>query len=67
MSRTSHALRLVRADEDEGQKQAGSDRRLDLAVESGAIFGLHGPRGRVWASVDGPDRDAEPPETPEAA
>jgi hypothetical protein len=59
----------VPADDAEAQDvPAGNgDRALDLGVESGAIFGLYGPRGAVWASVDGRDPDAGPPERPAAA
>ena len=70
MCSTPHrALQLVPADDAEAQDVPGvdGDRALDLGVESGAIFGLHGPRGAVWASVDARDRDAEPPDRPAAA
>ena len=64
----NYVLRLVPDDEAEMEEvPADGDRVLDLGVESGAIFGLPGPRGAVWASVDGREPDAEPPDTPRAA
>ena len=68
MSRTHHALHLVAVDEHEDREPTGDvEGGLDLALESGAMFGLHGPRGAVWASAGVHERDSEPPDTPEAA
>jgi hypothetical protein len=43
------------------------DAVVDLGVESGAIFGLRGPQGAVWARAGVPDREAAPPDHPSAA
>jgi hypothetical protein len=45
----------------------GRDAVVDLGVESGAIFGLRGPHGAVWARAGMSDRDGTPPDHPSAA
>jgi hypothetical protein len=61
------ALRLV-DDEADGQVlEDDGERVVDLGVESGAIFGLHGPRGAVWARAEERGYDGDPPERPSAA
>jgi hypothetical protein len=69
---TCRKLTLVHASDNAApeapdESGGGRDAVVDLGVESGAIFGLRGPHGAVWARAGMPDREVAPPDHPSAA